>query len=45
MSVRLDPVGNLIGRYEGLRPRAPALLIGSHIDTVRDGGRYDGRSA
>jgi allantoate deiminase len=42
MSVRRDPLGNLIGRYEGLRPNAPALLIGSHIDTVRDGGRYDG---
>jgi len=42
MSVRVDPLGNLIGRYEGNRPNAPALLIGSHIDTVRDGGRYDG---
>ena len=42
MSVRLDPLGNLIGRFEGSQPNAPALLIGSHIDTVRDGGRYDG---
>ena len=42
MSVRVDPMGNLVGRYEGIRPNAPALLIGSHIDTVRDGGRYDG---
>ncbi|HUO22216.1 MAG TPA: allantoate amidohydrolase [Caulobacteraceae bacterium] len=42
MSVRLDPLGNMIGRYEGLQPGAPALLIGSHIDTVRNGGRYDG---
>jgi allantoate deiminase len=42
MGVRLDPLGNLIGRYEGARPEAPALLIGSHIDTVRNGGRYDG---
>lgn len=42
MGVRLDPLGNLIGRYEGSQPNAPALLIGSHIDTVRDGGRYDG---
>ena len=42
MSVRLDPMANLIGRYEGLEPGAPALLIGSHIDTVPDGGRYDG---
>jgi allantoate deiminase len=42
MTVRVDPIGNLIGRYEGLAPHAPALLIGSHIDTVADGGRYDG---
>jgi len=42
MGVRLDPLGNLIGRYEGTRPDAPALLIGSHIDTVRNGGCYDG---
>ena len=42
MSVRLDPIANLIGRYEGATPDAPALLIGSHIDTVQDGGRYDG---
>jgi allantoate deiminase len=42
MTVRLDSIGNLIGRYEADEPGAPALLIGSHIDTVRDGGRYDG---
>lgn len=42
MSVRLDGAANLIGRYEGLDPAAAPLLIGSHIDTVRDAGRYDG---
>jgi allantoate deiminase len=42
MAVRRDPAANLIGRYEGLDPAAPALLIGSHIDSVRDAGRYDG---
>jgi allantoate deiminase len=42
MSTRLDPLGNLIGRYEGAEPGAPCLMIGSHIDTVRDAGRYDG---
>jgi allantoate deiminase len=42
MSVRLDPLGNLIGNYAGTAPNAPALLIGSHIDTVRNAGRYDG---
>jgi allantoate deiminase len=42
MSVRLDAAANLIGRVEGAAPNAPALLIGSHIDSVRNGGRYDG---
>lgn len=42
MRVEIDPAANLIGRYEGTDPAAPALLIGSHIDSVRDGGRYDG---
>ncbi len=42
MEARIDPAANLIGRYEGLAPDAPALIIGSHIDSVRDGGRYDG---
>jgi hydantoinase/carbamoylase family amidase len=38
----VDPLGNIVGRYEGLDPRAPAVLLGSHLDTVRDAGRYDG---
>jgi allantoate deiminase len=42
MSVRLDAMGNLVGRYEGASANAPALLIGSHIDSVSDAGRYDG---
>jgi hydantoinase/carbamoylase family amidase len=42
MSVRRDAVGNVIGRYEGQRPGAPALLTGSHFDTVPNGGIYDG---
>ena len=42
LSARIDPVGNVRARYEGRRPGAPALMIGSHIDTVRDAGRYDG---
>jgi allantoate deiminase len=42
LSATIDPIGNVIGRYEGREPGAPALLIGSHIDTVRDAGRYDG---
>ena len=42
MAVRTDAATNLIGRYEGSTPDAPALLIGSHIDSVNDAGRYDG---
>lgn len=42
MSVRRDAAANLIGRYEGEAPGAKALIIGSHIDSVRNGGRYDG---
>ena len=42
MAVRTDAVGNIIGRYEGLTPGLPALMIGSHLDTVRDAGKYDG---
>ncbi|MFP1683456.1 allantoate amidohydrolase [Alloalcanivorax sp. C16-1] len=42
MTVHQDSVGNIRGRYEGAAPEAPALLLGSHLDTVRDAGRYDG---
>lgn len=42
LDVRLDAVGTLIGRYEGATAGAPALLVGSHIDTVRQAGKYDG---
>jgi allantoate deiminase len=42
MSVRRDALGTRIGRYEGARPDAPALLLGSHLDSVPDAGRYDG---
>ncbi|KAB1072402.1 allantoate amidohydrolase [Methylobacterium planeticum] len=42
MRVALDAAGTMVGRYEGDRPGAPALLLGSHIDTVRNAGRYDG---
>jgi allantoate deiminase len=39
---RRDPLGNLLGRYEGATPDAPALILGSHLDSVRDAGKYDG---
>jgi allantoate deiminase len=42
MAVRIDAAGNLVGRYEGVERDARTLLIGSHIDSVRDAGRYDG---
>lgn len=42
LNVRVDAVGNLIGRKEGLNPSAAAVLTGSHIDTVQEGGAFDG---
>ena len=42
MTTRQDAIGNVVGRYEGATSDAPALLLGSHLDTVRDAGKYDG---
>ncbi|RZL86064.1 MAG: 2-oxo-4-hydroxy-4-carboxy-5-ureidoimidazoline decarboxylase, partial [Variovorax sp.] len=42
-SVQIDAVGNVVGRYEAAEPGAKTLLTGSHYDTVRNGGKYDGR--
>jgi allantoate deiminase len=42
MSARFDAIGNVVGRYEGERPGLPCLMMGSHLDTVRDAGKYDG---
>ncbi|MDP9898025.1 2-oxo-4-hydroxy-4-carboxy-5-ureidoimidazoline decarboxylase [Variovorax ginsengisoli] len=42
-TVEIDAVGNVVGRYEAATPGARALLTGSHYDTVRNGGKYDGR--
>jgi N-carbamoyl-L-amino-acid hydrolase len=41
--VEIDAVGNVVGRYEAASPGARTLLTGSHYDTVRNGGKYDGR--
>ena len=41
--VGIDAVGNVVGLYRGTDPAAPRLLTGSHYDTVRNAGRYDGR--
>ena len=42
LAVREDAVGNLFGRREGRDPDAPAVLIGSHVDSVLNGGDFDG---
>jgi len=42
LEARIDAAGNVVARYEGKRAGAPAVMLGSHIDTVRDAGRYDG---
>ena len=42
MTIWQDAVCNICGRYEGIRTGAPAVLLGSHLDTVRNAGRYDG---
>ncbi len=41
--VQLDAVGNVVGRYRAATDDAKWLLTGSHYDTVRNGGKYDGR--
>ncbi|MDE2377724.1 hydantoinase/carbamoylase family amidase, partial [Bradyrhizobium sp.] len=42
MRARLDAIGNVCGRYEGERAGLPCLMLGSHYDTVRDAGKWDG---
>jgi allantoate deiminase len=42
MHAHLDAIGNVCGRYEGEVAGAPCLMLGSHYDTVRDAGRWDG---
>ncbi len=42
MAARVDAAGNAVGRYEADRPAQPCLMLGSHLDTVRDAGKYDG---
>ncbi len=41
--VAIDAVGNVVGRYRAARAGAKTLLTGSHYDTVRNAGKYDGR--
>jgi allantoate deiminase len=42
MRAHLDAIGNVCGRYEGQEPGMPCLMLGSHYDTVRDAGKWDG---
>lgn len=41
--IEIDAVGNVVGRYHPATPEGKYLLTGSHYDTVRNGGKYDGR--
>jgi len=42
MNTRVDAMGNLAGRHPGDNPNAKTLLLGSHLDTVRNAGKFDG---
>ena len=42
MTASFDPLGNIVGRYEAGMPFAPVVMTGSHQDSVRNAGRYDG---
>ena len=42
MAGRADAIGNLIGHYPAAQPDGKTLLLGSHLDTVRDAGKFDG---
>jgi N-carbamoyl-L-amino-acid hydrolase len=43
LAADIDAVGNVVGRLPGSQPEAQTLIIGSHYDTVRNAGKYDGR--
>lgn len=43
LAVRVDPAGNIFARREGAQPELPALLFGSHMDSVPNGGNFDGQ--
>ena len=42
LKIHIDSIGNIFGRLEGSDAKAPAVLSGSHLDTVIHGGKYDG---
>src|SRR5258707_14109050 len=43
LASEIDPIGNVVGRMPGAHPGARTLILGSHYDTVRNAGKYDGR--
>jgi N-carbamoyl-L-amino-acid hydrolase len=42
VAIRIDALGNIVARRRGTHPHWPVLITGSHLDTVPDGGAYDG---
>jgi len=42
MTAGFDALGNIVGRYEAASPQAPVVMTGSHQDSVRNAGKYDG---
>ncbi len=42
LDVKIDTVGNVIGILKGTNPDSGKIMIGSHLDTVKEGGLYDG---
>ncbi len=42
LTIKIDAAGNIIGRKEGKIKGLPAIAMGSHIDTVSNGGKFDG---
>ena len=42
LAPHVDAAGNIVGRLEGLEPGLPPIVIGSHVDSVTDGGNFDG---
>src|SRR5437660_5748631 len=42
MTAGFDALGNIVGRYEAADPNAPVVMTGSHQDSVRNAGKYDG---
>ena len=41
LPVRIDPIGNIFARFPGTQPDLPVIMTGSHIDSVKNGGKFD----